>query len=96
VTHFDRVEWQSVGDTATATAALQQGEVDWLDFVPTDQVPLLARDAGVTVEVRDTLGSIPIMRFNQLYPPFDNPAVRRALLFSDGERGRDRGPEQSA
>ena len=25
-------------------------------------------------------GSIPIMRFNHLYPPFDNPAIRRALL----------------
>jgi peptide/nickel transport system substrate-binding protein len=80
VTHFDRVEWQSVGDTATAAAALLQGEVDWLDFVSTDQVPLMARDTGVTVEVRDTLGSIPIMRFNQLYSPFNNPAIRRALL----------------
>ena len=126
VTHFDRVEWQSIGDTATAVAALLQGEVDWLDYVPTDQVPLIARNAGVTVEVRDAPGSIPIMRFNQLYPPFDNPAIRRALLgaidqadvmnavagsrsrvlarpdwsvqprFSHGERGRDRGAEQSA
>ena len=80
VTHFDRVEWQSVGDTATAAAALLQGEVDWLDFVSTDQIPLMARNTGVTVEVRDTLGSIPIMRFNQLYSPFNNPAIRRALL----------------
>ena len=46
----------------------------------TDQVPLLARNAGVTVEVKEPAGSIPIMRFNHLHPPFDNPAIRRALL----------------
>lgn len=80
VTHFDRVEWQSVGDTATAVAALLQGEVDWLDYVPPDQVPLVVRNSGVTVEVKDTAGSIPVMRFNHLYPPFNNPAIRRAVL----------------
>ena len=80
LTHFDRVEWLSMGDTATANAALLQGEVDWLDYVPADQVALLARNAGVTVEVKDSAGSIPIMRFNHLYPPFNNPAIRRALL----------------
>jgi peptide/nickel transport system substrate-binding protein len=80
VTHFDRVEWQSVGDAATAVAALLQNEVDWLDFVAADQMPQLTGKAGVTVEVRDVLGSIPIMRFNHLYPPFDNRAIRRALL----------------
>jgi peptide/nickel transport system substrate-binding protein len=80
VTHFDRVEWQSIGDAATAVAALIQNEVDWLDFVATDQMPLVTRRFGITVEVRDVAGSIPILRFNHLYPPFDNPAIRRALL----------------
>jgi peptide/nickel transport system substrate-binding protein len=27
--HFDRIEWQIVPDSATASAALQNGEVDW-------------------------------------------------------------------
>ena len=45
-----------------------------------DQVPLLARNAGVTVEVKDPSGSVGIMRFNHLHPPFNNPAIRRALL----------------
>ena len=83
VTHFDRVEWRSLGDTATAVAALLQGEVDWLDSVPADLVPLLARNADVTVEVKEPSGSIPLMRFNHLHPPFDNPAIRRALLGAD-------------
>jgi peptide/nickel transport system substrate-binding protein len=80
VTHFDRVEWQALGDSATSVSALAQGEVDWLDAINADQVPLLARNARVTIEVKEPTGSIPIMRFNQLYPPFDTPAIRRALL----------------
>ena len=35
-----------------------------LDYVPADQVVLVARNGGVTMEVKDSAGSIPIMRFN--------------------------------
>jgi peptide/nickel transport system substrate-binding protein len=80
IAHFDRVEWLSVGDAAIAAAALMRNEVDWLDYLPADQMALVARNSGVTMEVRDAAGSIPFMRFNQLYPPFDNPAIRRALV----------------
>jgi peptide/nickel transport system substrate-binding protein len=80
VAHFDRVEWRSIGDAATAVAALSQGEVDWLESPSADLVPLLARNDNVSVQVKEVSGSIPIMRFNQLYPPFDNSAIRQALL----------------
>ena len=80
VTHFDRVEWQSLGDIATSVAALELGEIDWLDSVPVNQLPLLARNPTVTLEITEPSGSIPLMRFNHLQPPFDNPAIRRALL----------------
>ncbi|MDB5377252.1 MAG: transporter substrate-binding protein, partial [Rubritepida sp.] len=42
--------------------------------------PFLSRDRNVRLEVLDPNGQIGIMRFNQLQPPFDNPAIRRALL----------------
>jgi peptide/nickel transport system substrate-binding protein len=80
VTYFDRVEWQSPVDAATSVAALMHGEVDWLQRPATDHVPLLARHADVTVEIKEPAGAVGIMRFNHLHPPFDNPAVRRALL----------------
>ena len=80
VTHFDHVEWQSLGDIATSVAALERGEIDWLDSVPVDQLPLLARNPTVTLEITEPSGSIPLMRFNHLQPPFDNPAIRRAVL----------------
>lgn len=78
--HIERVEWLTIDDAATATSALRSGEVDWLQAVNADQVPLVARDPLLRVEVAEPAGSIGIMRFNHLQPPFDNPAVRRALL----------------
>jgi hypothetical protein len=45
--HFDRVEWQSIGDPATSVAALLQGEVDWLDSPSADQVPPALGSEGV-------------------------------------------------
>ncbi len=77
--HFDRVEWQVIPDQATAAAALQAGEVDWLDTLSSDLLPVLQGAAGVTVGYTDDR-SAAMLRFNSLYPPFDKPAVRRALL----------------
>ena len=99
VTHFDRVGSVWLGDAATSVAALLHGEViGWTGHPMT--MPLLIRDPSVTVEVRNTAGAIGIMRFNQLHPPFNNPAIRRALLGavdqSDAYRRRRYRPRQVA
>jgi len=78
--HFDRLEWITMPDSATALAALRTGEVDWLENVYPDQIPALAGHKHVKVDVLERPGSIGIMRFNHLNPPFDNAAVRRAVL----------------
>jgi peptide/nickel transport system substrate-binding protein len=80
IAHFDRVEAVYLGDAVTSAAALLRGEVDWLDRPPYDQLPVLRRGPDVVVEIRNTAGAIAIMRFNHLHPPFDNPAIRHALL----------------
>ena len=78
--HVDRVEWTTVPDPATAAAALQRGETDWWDYASADLLPLLRRNAGIKVEVQDPAGQLAVMRMNHLQPPFNNPAIRRAVL----------------
>ena len=76
----DRVEWRIIPDPATAAAALQRGEVDWYEQPAYDLLPLLARNRDIVIDIIDPLGSLMMMRFNHLHPPFDKPAVRRAVL----------------
>jgi peptide/nickel transport system substrate-binding protein len=80
VAYFDRVEWITIPDAATAAAAVQSGEVDWWEQPTTDFWPVLKRNANLTLEVTDSTGGYGIVRFNFLTPPYDNPAVRRAAL----------------
>jgi peptide/nickel transport system substrate-binding protein len=78
IAHFERIEWITIPDPATAAAAIQKGEVDWWELPSPDLLLLLARDRNLTLATMQT--AIGIMRFNHLHPPFDNPAIRRALL----------------
>ena len=79
VGHFDRIEWRVMPDQATGIAALQAGEVDWLDTMSSDLLPLVRRDRRLKAECVDDRYHY-MLRFNLLHPPFDNPAIRRALL----------------
>jgi peptide/nickel transport system substrate-binding protein len=80
VAHFDRVEWHTLPDPSTAAAALQAGEMDWWEQPTIDLMPMLRADRNVTVQQVEGRGLVAQLRFNQLYPPFDNPAIRRAVL----------------
>jgi peptide/nickel transport system substrate-binding protein len=80
--NFDRVEWTIMPDPSTAAAALQRGEIDWLDQPLMDLVPQLRRSQGVKVEVLDVFGNIMSMFFNCHQPPFNNPKMRRAMLIA--------------
>ena len=80
VAHFDRVVWTVIPDPATASAALQRDEADWWEQPVFDLLPLLRRAPGLTLSTVEVTGNIPVLRMNQLYPPFNDPGVRRALL----------------
>ncbi|HEY8613432.1 MAG TPA: ABC transporter substrate-binding protein [Roseomonas sp.] len=79
IAHFDRVEWTVIPDQATAAAALMAGEVDWLEVTNNDLAPLLKRNRALSIRLTEDLFGT-IMRFNWSQPPFDKPAIRRALL----------------
>ncbi len=78
----DRVEWTIMPDAATASAALQNGEIDWWENPITDLVPTLRRNRNVMVDIADPLGNIGTFRMNHLHPPFNNVGVRRAVLMA--------------
>ncbi len=80
VAHFDRVEWTIQTDPSTAAAALQKGEVDWLEQPLIDLLPMLKRTPGVYTKVTEPGGWLMFMVINHLNPPFDNQLVRQAVL----------------
>jgi peptide/nickel transport system substrate-binding protein len=83
---FERVEWHIITDAGTAAAALRNNEVDWWEYVLPDLVPVMKRASGVTVSTGDPLGSVAVLRFNNLLPPFDNKALRQAVLSAVDQR----------
>ncbi len=62
IAHFDRVEWVTLPDVATAAAALQSGDVDWLDQPAADLLPLLRGRSTLVVELLETLGLFAMLR----------------------------------
>ncbi|MGI4861615.1 MAG: ABC transporter substrate-binding protein [Janthinobacterium lividum] len=79
VADVGQVVWKTIPDAATSSAALQAGEIDGLETISSDFLPVLAADSNLEI-VKSMVATIPIMRFNALYPPFDSPAIRRAVL----------------
>ena len=78
----DRVEWKTIPDSSTAVSALATGQVDWIENVPTDLLPILRRSRDVAITTRDPLGVYVLLRFNHLHPPFDDVRVRQAVLHA--------------
>jgi len=83
VVKVDRVELKAINDAQTQVAALAAGEVDFLQYVPYDLLPVLTSDAAVTVADPGAAGTnIGMIRVNHLQPPFDKPEVRLAFQMA--------------
>ncbi len=81
VAHFDRIEWKVIPDSATAAGALQSGEIDWYEHVQPDLAPMLRKNPDIKFGLANPTGFNGVLRFNHLHPPFNNVAVRRAVLM---------------
>ena len=79
---LDRVEWRIMPDAASAAGALQTNEIDWLQTPSYDLLPVLRRKPGITVALLDQIGTYIFLRFNMLFPPFDDVRLRRAVLHA--------------
>ncbi|WP_426959828.1 ABC transporter substrate-binding protein [Muricoccus radiodurans] len=84
--NLERIEWHIMPDPATAAAALQRGEVDWLERPLLDLLPRLRALRDVRLETIEGLGFYAYITFNTQIAPFDNPALRRALIPAVDQR----------
>ena len=80
VVHFERVEWHVSPDDGTSASAMQTGEMDWWELPTSDLLPMLKKSGKIRAEIKDRNGTLGFMKMNNLQPPFNNAAIRRALL----------------
>ena len=86
VPRIDRIEWTIITDPATSGNAMVQGEQDYWEYPLHDLLPMLRRNRNVVVEQRLLDGTYGVCRFNTLQPPFNNPAIRRAVAMAIDQR----------
>jgi len=86
VAKVERVEWIWIPDQQTQINALLNGEVDLVEIVPPDLLPLLQKEKSVKTMVTNLAGRQYAMRFNVLHKPFDNAKVRQAVLYALDEK----------
>lgn len=80
IVHFDRVEYHFMPDSSTAAGAMQTGEMDWWEYAAADLLPLLRRNRQLAIAPHSPVGAMAVIRPNHLTAPFNNPAIRRAVL----------------
>ena len=86
VVKVDRVEWITMPDSQTAVNALQSGDIDFMEVPPWDLLPVLEGNADLKVETLNKFGYQTLGRMNFLYPPFDNPKIRRAAFLAMNQK----------
>jgi peptide/nickel transport system substrate-binding protein len=69
-------------DDMVAAQALLKDKVQYVESPSPKVAAELAGKNGVVVSNTDPLGNVAMMRFNSQQPPFNNPAVRRAVLMT--------------
>ncbi len=77
---IDKLTLRVMPDQSTGANALMAGEVDYMQYLPFDMLPLLEKEKGVKLiglgGIHQFQGNF---RLNHAAPPFDNPAVRKVM-----------------
>jgi peptide/nickel transport system substrate-binding protein len=75
------VEFRYITEPAAALTALQNGEVQWTDNIPPQQIESLQGDDSIELQTTPSVDYW-YMSMNYARPPFDNRDVRRAISFA--------------
>ncbi|SFO09481.1 peptide/nickel transport system substrate-binding protein [Geodermatophilus obscurus] len=75
------VEFRYITEPAAALTALQNGEVQWTDNIPPQQIESLQGDDTLELQTTPSVDYW-YMSMNYARPPFDNRDVRRAISFA--------------
>lgn len=78
IVKVDRVVWDNIADKQTSLAALQAGEIDYLEEPPVDLFSVIESDPNLVLQVRTSFDMW--LRMNCLQKPFDNVKARQAIL----------------
>ena len=82
VVNVDKVTWRVMPDMQTALNALQSGDVDMIEQVPIDLLPVLQSNDEVKTGFIHPFGAQVTGRFNWKIPPFDKPEIREAAVYA--------------
>lgn len=86
VVKVDRVKWIAMPDAMTSVNALMGGEVDFIEDVPMDLMPMLEGSGDVVLTEYKQQGMQNIARLNASQPPFNNKMVRQAALTAMSQK----------
>jgi peptide/nickel transport system substrate-binding protein len=78
---IDRVEWVWIPDSETQLNALLNGEIDMIESVSYDHLPVLEKNSDIRVIVGKTSNQY-VFRMNWLQPPFNNKTIRQAVTYA--------------
>jgi peptide/nickel transport system substrate-binding protein len=79
VVSLDRVEWVWIQDPTTQINALLNGEIDMVETVNYDSLPLVEKDKNVRT-ITGKASNQYVFRMNWLTPPFNNVKARQAAI----------------
>ncbi|MBO9644003.1 MAG: ABC transporter substrate-binding protein [Pseudacidovorax sp.] len=86
VVKVDRVKWISMPDAMTAVNALSSQEIDYIELLPHDLLPMVEGDSNLTATIYKKQSFQNLARLNFTLPPFDNEKIRSAALLAIGQR----------
>jgi peptide/nickel transport system substrate-binding protein len=80
VVRVEQLDLQVINDQSTGATALIAGEIDYMQYLPFDMLPVLEKARGVKLiglgGIHQFQGNF---RLNHASPPFNDPAVREVL-----------------